>query len=156
MPDRIGKKMLTVWVDQDDHEALQTLCKTTGTTVSKVLRDWIITSIQEQSTNLVPAPQEGTSTPSDGHFAAPAVLKELMGRLASLEQAIPKFEVSDLVRMKQEILSGEFGSLRYRMGIVESLLQQQGGSIAWDSKKSSGPNVSKNLNQDHMSENQVP
>lgn len=147
--------MLTVWVDQDDHEALQTLCKTTGTTVSKVLRDWIITCTQEQSTNLVPAAQGGVSTPSDGSPAGPAVLKELMGRLATLEQAMPKFEISDLMRMKQEILSGEFGTLRYRMGIVESLLQQQGGSIAWSETKSGGQKVLKNLNQDHMSENQV-
>ena len=124
--------MLTVWVEQDDHEALQTLCKTTGTTVSNVLRNWIIASIQEQSTNLVPASQEGAVTQSEGSLVRPVVLKELMGRLATLEQAIPKFEVSDLVRMKQEVLSGEFGSLRYRMGVVEALLQSLGGSIAWE------------------------
>jgi hypothetical protein len=61
------------------------------------------------------------------------MLKDLMQRLASLEKAMPKFNEDDLVEMRQEILSGESGSMRYRMGIVEAQLQSLGGSIAWKS-----------------------
>ena len=46
---------------------------------------------------------------------------------------MPKFNEDDLVEMRQEILSGESGSMRYRMGIVEAQLQSLGGSIAWKS-----------------------
>jgi len=35
------------------------------------------------------------------------------------------------VRMRKEVLDGGFGSLRYRMGVMESQLQTMGGSIAW-------------------------
>ena len=34
--------------------------------------------------------------------------------------------------MKKEILNGEFGSMRYRVGIIESQVQELGGSIAWN------------------------
>jgi len=134
MPERKGKKMLTVWIDQEDQEALQTLCRTNGTSVSSVLRNWILISIQEQSTKLAPLSQEEAGEPSSHHSVGPEVLKELMTRLAALEQAMPKFDVTDLVRMREEILSGEFGSLRYRMGIVEAQVHSLGGSIAWKTK----------------------
>ena len=50
-----GQKMLTVWVDEAERDALQTLCKTNGSSVSSVLRSWILTALAEQSTELVAA-----------------------------------------------------------------------------------------------------
>ena len=131
-----GQKMLTLWVDESERDALQTLCKTNGISVSSALRNWILTAVQEQSTNLVAAgsdsPTEAASKPT-GAAVPPEMLKDLMQRLASLEKAMPKFNEDDLVEMRQEILSGESGSMRYRMGIVEAQLQSLGGSIAWKS-----------------------
>ena len=131
-----GQKMLTLWVDEAERDALQNLCKTNGISVSSALRSWILTAVQEQSTNLVAAALESPTaeaTRPSGASVPPEMLKDLMQRLASLEKAMPKFNEDDLVEMRQEILSGESGSLRYRMGIVEAQLQSLGGSIAWKS-----------------------
>ncbi len=127
-----GQKMLTVWVDEEERDALQTLCKTRGISVSSALRKWILTAVQEQSTELVSgAPSENSSSSTNG--VAPEVLKELMTRMALLEKAMPKFDERDLVAMKDEVLGSEFGTMRYRLGIVEAQLQSLGGSIAWKS-----------------------
>ena len=127
-----GQKMLTVWVDEEERDALQTLCKTRGISVSSALRKWILTAVQEQSTELVSgAPSESSSSSTNG--VAPEVLKELMTRMALLEKAMPKFDERDLVAMKDEVLGSEFGTMRYRLGIVEAQLQSLGGSIAWKS-----------------------
>ena len=55
MPAKPGQKMLTLWVDEAERDALQALCKTKGTSVSSVLRSWILAAIQEQTTELAPA-----------------------------------------------------------------------------------------------------
>ena len=120
-------------MDESERDAFQTLCKTTGVSGSSVLRRWILTAIQQQSTELTTAAPDARSTGSSGAGVPPEMLKDLMQRLASLEKAMPKFNEDDLVEMRQEILSGESGSLRYRMGIVEAQLQSLGGSIAWKS-----------------------
>ena len=60
------------------------------------------------------------------------ILGNALKRLDSLERSIPKFDIAELQKMKKEILNGEFGSMRYRMGIIESQVQELGGSIAWD------------------------
>ena len=60
------------------------------------------------------------------------VVKSVLKRLDSLERSIPKFDIEELQRMKKEILNGEFGSMRYRVGIIESQVQELGGSIAWN------------------------
>jgi len=125
--------MLTLWVDESERDALQALCKTNGISVSSVLRSWIMAAIQEQTTELAPAASDTASTGSSTPGVPPEMLKDLMLRLASLEKAMPKFNEDDLVEMRQEILSGESGSMRYRMGIVEAQLQSLGGSIAWQS-----------------------
>ncbi len=125
--------MLTLWVEESDRVALQALCTSNGTSVSRVLRRWILTAIQEQTTDLVSANPDIPSERSSGAGVPPEMLKDLMQRLASLEKAMPKFNEDDLVEMRQEILSGESGSMRYRMGIVEAQLQSLGGSIAWKS-----------------------
>ena len=120
-------------MDESERDAFQTLCKTTGVSGSSVLRRWILTAIHQQSTELTTVAPGPPSTGSSGAGVPPEMLKDLMQRLASLEKAMPKFNEDDLVEMRQEILSGESGSLRYRMGIVEAQLQSLGGSIAWKS-----------------------
>lgn len=126
-----GQKMLTVWVDEAERDALQTLCKTHGSSVSSVLRSWILTALAEQSTELV----AGNRDESEGQSksaVAPEVLKELMQRMTALEKDMPKFDTDDLVRMKEEVLGGEFGTMRYRLGIVEAQVQSLGGTVAWN------------------------
>ena len=143
MPAKAGQKMLTLWVDESERDALQTLCKTNGTSVSAFLRSVVIKAVEEQTTAFIPAAQSGDTTPSEMTEREKALthgwqkdserIRHLEKRLASLEKAMPKFNEDDLVEMRQEILSGESGSMRYRMGIVEAQLQSLGGSIAWKS-----------------------
>lgn len=118
-------------MEKEERDAFKTLCRTMGTDVSTVLRRFIQTAIQQQTVEFVVARSETSEGAS-----APAVdmelIKSLMGRLAFLEQAMPKFDVDDLVKMRKEVLDGGFGSLRYRMGVMEAQVQSLGGSIAWE------------------------
>ncbi len=105
-----------------------------GWSVSGVLRGWIKTALQEQSINV---PVDGVAPPPD--VSAPAkdpvdtkVFKEVLHRLDDLERQLPDFDIDDLERMKKEVLDGEFGSMRHRIGVVETQVQALGGSIAWE------------------------
>ena len=140
MAAKAGQKMLTLWVDEAEIDALKNLCKTNGISVSSALRSWILTAVQAQSTNLVAAgsdsPTEAASKPT-GAAVPPEKLRELMTRMASLEKAMPNFDEEDLIRMRDEVLGSEFGTMRHRIGVVEAQLQSLGGSIAWSDDKSS-------------------
>ena len=131
MPAQPDQKMVAVYVDQDERDAFKTLCRTLGTDVSSVLRRFIQTAIHQQSVDFVLATTKGTTTAS-APGVDPEVLKTVFKRLDALERSMPKFDVDDLVRMRKEILDGEFGSMRYRVGVVEAQLQSLGGSIAWE------------------------
>jgi len=131
MPAQPAQKMVAVYVDQDERDAFKTLCRTLGTDVSTVLRRFIQTAIQQQSVEFVlnrTETSEGASAP----VLEPEVLKAVLKRLEVLERSMPKFDVDDLVRMRKEVLDGGFGSLRYRMGVMEAQVQSLGGSIAWE------------------------
>ena len=117
-------------MEQDERDAFKTLCRTMGTDVSTVLRRFIQTAIQQQTVDFVVARSE-TSEGASAPALEPEVLKAVMKRLEALERTMPKFDVDDLVRMRKEVLGGEFGSIRYRVGVVEAQLQSLGGSIAW-------------------------
>jgi len=135
MPAQPDQKMVAVYVEQDERDAFKTLCRTLGTDVSTVLRRFIQTAIQQQSVEFVVAPS-GTSEGASAPVLEPEVLKAVLKRLEVLERSVPKFDVDDLVKMRREVLDGGFGSLRYRMGVVEAQVQSLGGSIAWET----GPN----------------
>ena len=112
-------------------DAFKTMCRTLGTDVSTVLRRFIQTAIQQQSVEFVMARSETTEGAS-APVLEPEVLKAVLKRLEVLERSMPKFDVDDLVKMRKEVLDGGFGSLRYRMGVMEVQVQSLGGSIAWE------------------------
>lgn len=118
-------------MEQDERDAFKTLCRTLGTDVSTVLRRFIQTAIQQQSVEFVVARSE-TSEGASAPVLEPEVLKAVLKRLEVLERSMPKFDVDDLVKMRKEVLDGGFGSLRYRMGVIEAQVQSLGGSIAWE------------------------
>lgn len=131
MPAQPDQKMVAVYVDQEERDAFKTLCRTLGTDVSTILRRFIQTAIQQQSVEFVVARTE-TSEGAAAPVLEPEVLKAVLKRLEVLERSVPKFDVDDLVKMRREVLDGGFGSLRYRMGVVEAQVQSLGGSIAWE------------------------
>ena len=118
-------------MDQEERDAFKTLCRTLGTDVSTVLRRFIQTAIQQQWVEFVVVRSE-TSEGASAPVLEPEVLKAVLKRLEVLERSVPKFDVDDLVKMRREVLDGGFGSLRYRMGVVEAQVQSLGGSIAWE------------------------
>ena len=125
-------KQLNVWVQSEEVEALRLLCKTEGISVSDVLRKWITRAVVEQTTELsVTETYEAEGQQKSS--VAPETLKVLMKRMEAVERAIPKFDIDDLVKMKSEVLDGEFGSMRHRVGVVETQVQSLGGNIAWES-----------------------
>ena len=131
MPAQADQKMVAFYVEQDERDAFKNLCRTLGTDVSSVLRRFVQTAIQQQSVDFVVArteASEGASAP----VVEPEVLKAVLKRLEVLERSVPKFDLDDLVRMRKEVLGGGFGSLRYRMGVMEAQVQSLGGSIAWE------------------------
>ena len=118
-----------MWVDSDERDAFQALCKTLGTDASSALRKFIQHSIQGKSVEFeVVAPDE---TPTASTGVAPEVLTAILKRLEKVERAVPKFDIDDLKQMRKEILEGEFGSMKYRMGIIENQVQSLGGNIVW-------------------------
>ena len=123
-------RQVSFWVDEEERDALQQLCKTRGESVSDAFRKWITASLDAQTTELS-AIHSSTAKGHRTSVVEPETLKVLMKRIEGLERAMPKFDLDDLVRMKSEVLDGEFGSMRHRIGVVESQVQSLGGSISW-------------------------
>ena len=48
---------------------------------------------------------------------------------------MPNFDTDDLVLMKKEVLDGEFGTMRYRLGIDEEQVRSLGGTVAWNKEE---------------------
>lgn len=94
----------------------------------------MVKAIQEQNLGFDSSVANPPHTPvrASGKAVDDGVVKNVLKRLDSLERSIPKFDIDELKQMKREILNGEFGSMRYRMGVIESQVQELGGSIAWD------------------------
>ena len=134
MAHREGEKQVSFYIDEEEKEQFNTLCKTMNVSVGVAMRNFIIKANQEQNLGISAAhtdsprtlPRTSVKAVDDG------VVKNVLKRLDSLERSIPKFDIEELQRMKKEILNGEFGSMRYRMGIIENQVQELGGSIAWD------------------------
>ena len=72
------------------------------------------------------APQVVNSSISDSQ------LKNILQRLDSLERQQPLLEKEELMFMKDEVLGEDMGTIRNRLGVVETQLQALGGSIAWE------------------------
>ena len=58
------------------------------------------------------------------------VVKNILKRLDLVERSIPNYEIDELKKLRREILSGDFGSMKFRLGVIENQVQEIGGSIA--------------------------
>ena len=134
MPAKPTEKQITFFLEAEDRNQFQQLCKTTGISASMVLRSWVLAALKEQrlEMNVTPeaitptAPQVVNSSISDGQ------LKNILTRLDSLERQQPLLEKEELMFMKDEVLGEDMGTIRNRLGVVETQLQALGGSIAWE------------------------
>jgi hypothetical protein len=80
--------------------------------------------------------QEEVKSPCPVAPEVPGEFIKFLKRLEVLERSVPKFDLDDLVRIRKEVLDGGFGSMRYRMVVMEAQVQSLGGSIAWETKNS--------------------
>ena len=129
-----GEKQVSFYIDGEEKDQFNALCKTMGVSVSTAMRNFMVQAIQEQNLGISVAPSDSPRPPvkTVERVVDDGVVKSVLKRLDSLERSIPKFDIAELQKMKKEILNGEFGSMRYRMGVIESQVQELGGSIAWN------------------------
>ena len=131
---RPNELQVSFYIDSKERQQFQELCKTSGVSVSNTLRMWIQTALQSQSLNDETPPDVKTVTNTVGATTTSetnhqlAVIKK---RLDKVERIFNFINETELEFIKNEVIGEEFGTIRNRVGVVESQLQQMGGSISW-------------------------
>ena len=131
---RPNELQVSFYIDSKERQQFQELCKTSGVSVSNTLRMWIQTALQSQSLNVETPPDVKTVTNTVGATTTSetnhqlAVIKK---RLDKVERIFNFINETELEFIKNEVIGEEFGTIRNRVGVVESQLQQMGGRIAW-------------------------
>ena len=131
---RPNELQVSFYIDSKERQQFQELCKTSGISASNVLRMWIQQALQTQSLNV--------ETPPDGRIITNTVVastsSETNHELAVIKKRLDKVErifnfinETELEFIKNEVIGEDFGTIRNRVGVCESQLQQLGGSISW-------------------------
>ena len=134
MPAKPTEKQITFFLEAEDRNQFQQLCKTTGISASMVLRSWVLAALKEQRIEMNVTPEATTTTAPQvvNSSISDSQLKNILQRLDSLERQQPLLEKEELMFMKDEVLGDDMGTIRNRLGVVETQLQAMGGSIAWN------------------------
>ena len=128
------EKQVKFFIDEKEREQFKLLCKTKGVSASSVMRYWVQTAVHNQEIN-VTAPPDGR-----GYYTPPAretstideeKMTALLKRLNKVERIFNYINEQDIDFIKNEVIGDGFGTLRNRLGVVESKLQDMGGTIAW-------------------------
>ena len=135
MGHREGEKQVSFYIEGEEKDQFFALCKTMGVSVSDAMRNFMVNAVQEQSLGFdsIVANPPHAPVKTVGKAVDSEVIKSILKRLDTVERSIPDYEVDELKRVRKEVLSGDFGSMRYRMGVIENQVQELGGSIAWSS-----------------------
>ena len=131
---RPNELQVSFYIDSKERQQFQELCKTSGVSVSNTLRMWIQTALQSQSLNVETPPDGKTVTNTVVTTPSPETnhqLAVIMKRLDKVERIFNFINETELEFIKNEVIGEEFGTIRNRVGVVESQLQQMGGSISW-------------------------
>lgn len=134
MSEKPNEKQVSFFIDEKEREQFQQLCKTQGISASNVLRSWVQSVLQTQDLRVETPPDGRTLTRSIGTTGQAndnhqlAVIKQ---RLDKVERIFNYINEQELEFMKNEVLGDEFGTIRNRVGVCESKLQELGGSITW-------------------------
>ena len=134
MSERPNEKQVSFFIDEKERQQFLELCKTTGISASNVLRMWVQSALQSQTLNVESPPDGKTvtntvvATTSSETNHQLAVIKK---RLDKVERIFNFINETELEFIKNEVIGEEFGTIRNRVGVVESQLQQMGGSISW-------------------------
>ena len=131
---RPNELQVSFYIDSKERQQFQELCKTSGVSVSNTLRMWIQTALQSQSLNVETPPDGKTVTNTVVATPSPETnhqLAVIMKRLDKVERIFNFINETELEFIKNEVIGEEFGTIRNRVGVVESQLQELGGSISW-------------------------
>ncbi len=134
MSERPNEKQVSFFIDEKERQQFQELCKTTGISASNVLRMWVQSALQSQTLNVESPPDGKTVTNTVVATPSPETnhqLAVIMKRLDKVERIFNFINETELEFIKNEVIGEEFGTIRNRVGVVESQLQQMGGSISW-------------------------
>ena len=134
MSERPNEKQVSFFIDEKERQQFQELCKTTGISASNVLRMWVQSALQSQTLNVESPPDGKTVTNTVVATPSPETnhqLAVIMKRLDKVERIFNFIDETELEFIKNEVIGEEFGTIRNRVGVVESQLQQMGGSISW-------------------------
>ena len=99
-----------------------------------MLRMWVQSALQSQTLNVESPPDGKTVTNTVVATPSPETnhqLAVIMKRLDKVERIFNFINETELEFIKNEVIGEEFGTIRNRVGVVESQLQQMGGSISW-------------------------
>ena len=138
MSERSNEKQVSFFVDEKEREQFRQLCKTSGISVANVLRSWIQQSLKDQRIEVNVPPDARTlqlqnvSSTSQGGSYDDTVIKGMLERIDKVERIFNYIDEDELEFMKNEILNDKFGTVRNRIGVVETILQNSGKSIAWE------------------------
>ena len=134
MPAKPTEKQITFFLEAEDRNQFQKLCTTTGISASMVLRSWVLAALKEQRIEMNVTPEATTTTATQvvNSSISDGQLKSILTRLDALERQQPLLEKEELMFMKDEVLGDDMGTIRNRLGVVETQLQAMGGSIAWN------------------------
>ena len=127
-------KQITFFLDEQDRDQWNKLCKTTGMSSSLVLRSWVLAALKNQKIDVEVAPEPVTysATQVVDNSKVDGLITQLMQRVDTLERQQGVLEQKDLDFIKYEVLGDAMGTIRNRIGVCETQLQSLGGSIAWE------------------------
>ena len=138
MSERSNEKQVSFFMDEKEREQFRLLCKTTGISVANVLRSWIQQALKDQHIEVNVPPDARTlqlqtvSSAASSNSYDDTVIKGMLERIDKVERIFNYIDEDELEFMKNEILNDKFGTVRNRLGVVESILQNKGSSIAWE------------------------
>ena len=127
-------KQITFFLDEQDRDQWNKLCKTTGMSSSLDLRCWVLAALKNQKNDVEVAPEPVTysATQVVDNSKVDGLITALMQRVDTLERQQGVLEQKDLDFIKYEVLGDAMGTIRNRIGVCETQLQSLGGSIAWE------------------------
>ena len=93
-----GEKQVSFYIDGEEKDQFNALCKTMGVSVSTAMRNFMVKAIQEQSLGNEKAASDSSrprSMPSQGVVDS-EVVKNILKRLDTVERSIPDYEIDEL------------------------------------------------------------
>ena len=132
--ERPNEKQISFFIDTKEREQFQQLCKTKGVSGSTVLRLYVQKCLEEQDIN-IESPLDNRVRLRTNDLTPDPQLRDqqavMMKRIDKVERVLNYINEQELEFIKNEVLNDEFGSIRNRVGVLETKIQELGGSITW-------------------------